>query len=1501
MKEIQHQTKRTPEPLDVPNLVEIQLNSYSWFLREGLRDLFRSFSPIFDFTGNLSLELLDFSLGDPKYSVEQCRYRDMTTYQAPIKVRVRLTAAGKEVIESEVYLGDLPLMTDKGTFVINGAERVVVSQLARSPGVYFKDTLDFSGRVLYFATIIPSPGAWIDIETDASDMITVRVAQTKKFPLTTLLRALNLFESACPASEVLPAAEAVGRKLAADFVDKDTGEVLFEAGAKVDARMAKKVQSAGVEVEIEGHACSTTPEILDLFSTKVTVKLTNADSLVGLRPVKEIKDRSGQVVVKAGEKISADAAKEVQGLKLKSLKLYLVNRYIDVTLDQDPTHDMEEALIDIYHRIRPGDPATRESAMSLMHSYFFDTRRYDLARVGRYKLNKKLGLSLPEHVRAVTREDIVKIMHYIIGLSEAGSLVMQLNSPNLTKRMGELEDAVQAEVKGAGKDDTKPGGRAYDLKENLELLRNIKLGDLITEAKLRELRELLSLIPNGSRLISDTPAELYAETAIRLTSCATDDIDHLENKRVRSVGELLQDQLRMGFLRMEKVAKERMTSLDPENVLPQVILSVKPISASIKSFFGSSQLSQFMDQTNPLAELTHKRRLSALGPGGLSRQSAKLEVRDVHYSHYGRICPIETPEGPNIGLIGSMAIHAKIDEYGFLRSPYRVVKNGKVTNDVVYMSADEESQEYISPANTPINPDTGEFVTPTVLVRHENTYPEVPSNKVTYVDVSPMQIMSVAAALIPFLENDDANRALMGSNMQRQAVPLLRAEAPLVKTGVEYRAARDSGAMVTAKRAGTVVRSTAEEIFIEAEDGTVDEYRLLNLLRSNQATCVTQTPIVKQGKRVREGEVIADGPCTAQGQMALGQNVLVAFVPWNGYNYEDAVLISRRLVKDDTYTSIHVEKYETEARDTKLGPEDITRDIPNVGEDVLKDLDSNGVVRVGAEVRPEDILVGKVAPKGQGELTAEERLIIAIFGKKAEETRDVSLRVPHGETGTVVDVKVFSRFKYKCSQCETIFDFSKKPDKMLCERCDGELVREAGDELLAGVNQLVRVYIAQKRKVMEGDKMAGRHGNKGVISKILPEEDMPFLPDGTPVDMVLNPLGVPSRMNIGQVLETHQGWVGHLLNCSFRNPIFQGASEAEILADMGVLAWRLRIGVLRSYVKELGLDIEIADEKEVETTVKHILTGLEEATSDELAEKVQPIVDLYNRAIEDLKRHVKTLDAAETEALSVKLAGPVAVDDPLEMRQALSEGLRIENEARIASQEPEPEEAEDTEESEEEEQEVVIPFVGDKPPKKFDYDALVHVIEDNVRKRTGFDGDTGKCTLFDGRTGQQFSQDVAIGHIYMMKLAHLVEDKIHARSTGPYSLVTQQPLGGKAQFGGQRFGEMEVWALEAYGAAYTLQEILTIKSDDVQGRVKTYESIVKGDSILEPGVPESFKILINELQSLGLKVTVEDDRERVIDLKDTEEEMPDGREGGAITARRRRKVLELREDFNGRR
>lgn len=1505
MKEIQHRTKRTPGIIDIPNLVEIQLDSYKWFLREGLRELFHSFSPIYDFTGNLSLELVDYTLGDPKYSVEECRNRDMT-YEAPIKVKVRLQAKEGEVIESEVYLGDLPLMTERGTFVINGAERVVVSQLARSSGVYFKDTLDFSGRVLYFATIIPNEGAWVDIESDANDVISVRVGQTKKFPLTTLLRALNAFPQACPVTEMLPARETLGRTLVEPIVDVETGEVLIDAGKTLTDKLLAKLEGHKLPekaaVAAESTPCDTTGEILELYSKKKKLKNPTRDQLRGRRLSHEIIDpKTQKVVVKAYAKITEEAAKKVENLKLEEVEILDTNRYVEATIDQDGANSKEEALIDIYHKVRPGDPATRDSAKSLLNSIFFDTRRYDLARVGRYKLNKKLGLNLPESVRTLTKEDLLKVIDYIIGLSESGALVTHLIVSRLHSRIPELEKAVKDAAKTATTEEKAEDGKISRLKENLEVLRSLKLGSILTEQKIKGIKELLDLIPNGRRLVAETPAELFPEeTAVRLSPCDTDDIDHLENKRVRSVGELLQSQLRMGFLRMEKVAKERMTSLDPESVIPQVILSVKPVSASIKSFFGSSQLSQFMDQTNPLAELTHKRRLSALGPGGLSRQSAKLEVRDVHHSHYGRICPIETPEGPNIGLIGSMAIHAKIDEYGFIRSPYRVVKNGRVTNEIVFIPADEDDEEYIAPANTLIDEKTGKFLTDTVLVRHENFYPQVPSDKVTYVDIAPMQIMSVATAMIPFLENDDANRALMGSNMQRQAVPLLRADAPLVKTGVESRAARDSKAVIVSKHDGVVKSVTAEKILVEAMDGQVDEYHLLNMLRSNQATCVTQKPIVKAGKRVRAGQVIADGPSTDGGELALGQNVLCTFMPWHGYNYEDAILLSERMVIDDVYTSIHIEKYETEARDTKLGPEEITRDIPNIGEDMLKDLDENGIIRIGAEVRPEDILVGKVAPKGQGELTAEERLIIAIFGKKAEETRDVSLRVPHGETGKVVDVKVFSRFKYKCTRCATVYNFSKKPERTLCERCDGELSREPGDELPAGVNQLVRVYIAQKRKVMEGDKMAGRHGNKGVISKILPMEDMPYLPDGTPVDIVLNPLGVPSRMNIGQILETHLGIVGKELGVSFRNPIFQGAVEREILADLDIMAWKLKLKALKRYVtSDLKFEIEFPEVDKLQSMLDQALKNVQEVSKQaDLDAVMTPFYDAWDSCIERIRTKISEFDARDLEILSAEVGASPVVDDPMAVAESL-----VEDESEDETEEGEEAEAKPKDEG-------PLPYAGETAPKDYDITEIIDCIIDNVMQRVGLeevreekaDGSvkrhlSGKMQLYDGLTGVPFNQPSTVGFIYMLKLAHLVEDKIHARSTGPYSLVTQQPLGGKAQFGGQRFGEMEVWALEAYGAAYTLQEILTIKSDDVLGRVKTYESIVKGDSMLEPGVPESFKILVNELQSLGLKVTVEDDRERAIDLKDHDDEFGEGDGAGRITAKRKQKALELKEDF----
>ncbi len=1401
MKEIQHASKKTAHVVDIPNLVELQLDSYRWFLEEGLKELFDSFSPIYDFTGNTSISLTDFTLGEPKYTVDECRDRDMT-FESPIKAKVQLTQANKEMIESEVYLGDLPLMTDKGTFVINGAERVVVSQLARSPGVYFKDNLDFSGRVLYYATIIPSEGAWVDVESDASEVVTVRIGQTRKFPLTTLLRALNAFAVASvpvemsidDAREKLWIYKSVDAEqgiqsvqdyilpmaLVDSLVERKTGEVLFEAGARIVATRADREREESyntgdryVSLEEIGERfpgstvlrlqspCDSTADIVKLFSTRVTLENPTAEDLVGKRAAYDILDSKGEkTLVRAFHKIDKTAANAILKANPGHVDVYVAHRYVEATLDQDAAHHQAEALLDIYKKIRPGDPATPESARNLLQSIFYDSRRYDLAKVGRYKLNKKLGQALPLTARTLTREDLVSILRYMVNLSE-----------------------------GTG---------------------------------------------------------------------TTDDIDHLENKRVRSVGELLYSQLRMGFLRMEKVAKERMTSLDSDNIIPQVILSVKPISASIKSFFGSSQLSQFMDQTNPLSELTSKRRLSALGPGGLSRQSAKLEVRDVHHSHYGRICPIETPEGPNIGLIGSMAIHARVDPFGFLETPYRKVKKGVVTTEIEYMTADVDHRYHIAPGNEPLD-EHGRFIHDHVQVRHEDAYPVVRPEQVELMDVSPMQIVSVATAMIPFLENDDANRALMGANMQRQAVPTLRPDAPLVKTGVEKRAARDSGAVIIARRPGTVKRVTAEQIVVETEDGRLDTYRLLNMLRSNQATCITQRPIVNKGQRVRKGQVMADGPCTDNGELALGQNVLVAFMPWGGYNYEDAVLLSERLVKDDVFTSIHIEKFEKEARDTKLGPEEITRDIPNVGEDMLKDLDENGIIRIGAEVRPEDILVGEVAPKGQGELTAEERLIIAIFGKKAEETRDVSLRVPHGEKGKVVDVKVFSRFKYQCVRCKTIYNFSKRPDRTVCERCDGDMVRLPSDELNAGVNQLVRVYIAQKRKVMEGDKMAGRHGNKGVISKILPEEDMPFLPDGTPVDIVLNPLGVPSRMNIGQILETHLGLVGKHLNCSFVNPAFEGSTEADILGELDRLAAHLRRRTLENYVNselEMGLQFE------------------EDAAPEQMLEQVT--------------NELKSYKGGRLEHISRIVAGPPvtsAVQMELDTHKTVDGGPETEDESpeAVPSPEAEPE---------------PIDWSKDDLPvdKKFDYSAVVERIQRNAWSRSGIDPATGKCQVRNGLTGEAFNHQVTVGYIYMLKLAHLVDDKIHARSTGPYSLVTQQPLGGKAQFGGQRFGEMEVWALEAYGAAYTLQEILTIKSDDVLGRVKTYESIVKGDSMLEPGVPESFKILVNELQSLGLKVAVEDENDKEIDLKDRDDDIDPNEDPMKAAARRRRRIMELQED-----
>lgn len=1170
-KRVRMSYSRIEEILELPDLIEVQKESYKWFIEEGLKEVFEDISPIQDYTGNLILEFVDYYIGkEPKYTEEEARERD-ATYSAPLKVKVRLiNKETGEVKEQEVFMGDFPLMTKKGTFIINGAERVVVSQLVRSPGVYYSEEIDKSGKRLYSATVIPNRGAWLEYETDSNDIVYVRIDRTRKLPITTLLRAL---------------------------------------GYKTDA------------------------EILELL----------------------------------GE-----------------------SEHILKTLEKDNTSSDEEALIEIYKRLRPGEPPTVESAQSLLKNLFFEPRRYDLAKVGRYKFNKKLAL----YNRIIGKRAATDIVD-----EETGELFVSQGEKITRDKAIEIENSgikVVDVLTDEGKVVRVIGNhfvssKAFDLPFSLE---ELGLKEKVYYPVMKELidtyddpEELKEAIKERIRELS--PKHIIVEDIIATINYqfglfngigSTDDIDHLGNRRLRSVGELLQNQFRIGLSRMERVVRERMTIQDLDVATPQALINIRPIVAAIKEFFGSSQLSQFMDQTNPLAELTHKRRMSALGPGGLSRDRAGFEVRDVHNSHYGRMCPIETPEGPNIGLITSLATYARINEYGFLEAPYRKVdkERGVVLNEVEYLTADLEDEFIIAQSSEPLD-EENRFVNKRVIARGKDGNIDIyPSSEVDYMDVSPKQIVSVGTAMIPFLENDDANRALMGANMQRQAVPLLKTEAPIIGTGIEYKAARDSGVVVIAKHSGVVTRVSSDEILIKRDDnGQIDRYKLLKFKRSNQGTTINQRPIVKKGERVKEGEVIADGPSTDLGEIALGKNLLVAFMTWEGYNYEDAILISERLVIDDTLTSIHIEEYESEARDTKLGPEEITRDIPNVGEDMLKNLDENGIIRIGAEVKSGDILVGKVTPKGETELTAEERLLRAIFGEKAREVRDTSLRVPHGESGIVVDVKVFSR--------------------------------ENGDELAPGVNKMVRVYVATKRKISVGDKMAGRHGNKGVISRILPVEDMPYLPDGTPVDVVLNPLGVPSRMNLGQVLEVHLGLAAKKLGWHVATPVFDGASDQDII-----------------------------------------------------------------------------------EAL--EMAGY---------------------------------------------------------PK------------------------SGKIMLRDGRTGEYFDNPVTVGYMYMLKLHHLVDDKIHARSTGPYSLVTQQPLGGKAQFGGQRFGEMEVWALEAYGAAHTLQELLTVKSDDVVGRVKTYEAIVKGENIPEPGIPESFKVLIKELQSLALDVKVLSEEEDEIEIEESIDDIDD--------------------------
>ena len=1204
---------RRKEVLEMPNLIEIQKNSYKWFLDEGLKEVFDDISPISDYSGHLSLEFVDFELceEDVKYSIEKCKERD-ATYAAPLKVKVRLYNKEKEEIsEHEIFMGDLPLMTETGTFVINGAERVIVSQLVRSPGIYYGIGHDKIGKKLYSCTVIPNRGAWLEYETDSNDVFYVRVDRTRKVPITVLLRALGL---------------------------------------------------------------GTNDEIREVFGDE--------------------------------PKIEASFAK-------------------------DTSENYQEGLLELYKKIRPGEPLSVESAESLINAMFFDPRRYDLAKVGRYKFNKKLllrnrirGHELAEDVVDTTTGEILATAGTKV-TAELADLIQNSAVPYvyiqteerkvkvLSSMMVELTHYVDCDAKELGVTELVYYPVLAQILEEYS-----QDPEALAEAIRKNVHELIPKHITKEDILASINYNMHLEYGIG----NEDDIDHLGNRRIRAVGELLQNQYRIGVSRLERVVRERMTTHDAEEISPQVLINIKPVQTAVKEFFGSSQLSQFMDQNNPLGELTHKRRLSALGPGGLSRDRAGFEVRDVHYSHYGRMCPIETPEGPNIGLINSLASYAKINEYGFIEAPYRKIdktdpENPRVTNEVVYMTADEEDNYHVAQANSELD-EEGHFVNANVSGRYLDETSEYPKTVFEYMDVSPQMVFSVATALIPFLQNDDANRALMGSNMQRQAVPLLTTEAPVVGTGIEVKAAVDSGVCVVAKKSGTIDYVCSNLIRMTADDGEKIEYHLTKFSRSNQSNCYNQRPIVFKGDHVEAGQVIADGPSTSEGELALGKNPLIGFMTWEGYNYEDAVLLSERLVMDDVYTSIHIEEYEAEARDTKLGPEEITRDVPGVGDEALKDLDDRGIIRVGAEVRAGDILVGKVTPKGETELTAEERLLRAIFGEKAREVRDTSLKVPHGEYGIIVDAKVFTR--------------------------------ENGDELSPGVNQAVRIYIAQKRKISVGDKMAGRHGNKGVVSRVLPVEDMPYLPNGRPLDIVLNPLGVPSRMNIGQVLEIHLSLAAKALGFNVATPIFNGANEKDI-QDTLELA--------NDYV---NLEWDEFKEKHGEELLPEVLDYLYE-----------------NRD-----------------------------------HRKLWKGVPISKE--------------------------------------------------------------GKVRLRDGRTGEEFDSMVTIGHMHYLKLHHLVDDKIHARSTGPYSLVTQQPLGGKAQFGGQRFGEMEVWALEAYGASYTLQEILTVKSDDVVGRVKTYEAIIKGDNIPEPGIPESFKVLLKELQSLGLDVRVlrEDNTEveimETVDYSDTD-------------------------------
>lgn len=1318
MKVIQPSSKRFSRPLEVPNLIELQLNSYKWFLEEGLKELFKTFSPIYDYQQITFIELVSYSLAEPKYSIQECRDRDMT-FEAALKAVVRVGKKGDEFQESEVYLGDLPLMTEKGTFIINGREKVVVSQLIRSPGLFFEEGVDNSMQVVVSARIIPNEGPWLDVEADANDYVSMQLAQNKKFPLTELIKGLAAWEVG-RAKVSIAFSKAERRVLLEPLVDGDTGEVLVEAGTRLTTDLIEKVGSAHANtIVLTEMPLATNEDLIRYFTDIVEIDKPTASDLVGGTVLEDLFDGESLLIAK-GETINLQTATRIEKMNLDKIKIEMLLKFAKATLEKDSTTNAKEAVYEIYRKLRPGDTPNDESVKGLFSNQFFEVKRYDLGKVGRRFLNQKLGIDVKLDTRNLTAEDLAGILKSI--------------APYMDRKLDR------------------------------------------------------------------------------------DDIDDLRNKRVRSIGEQLQSQLRGGFSRMEKVARERMAAADQENPMPGILLSVKPVASSIKAFFSTSQLSQLMDQTNPLSEITIKRRLSALGTGGVQRANAKLEVRDVHRSHYGRICPIETPEGANIGLISQLTTLAHVDEYGFISTPYRKVTNGAVTDEIIYLTAQEETGLLVAPADT-VTLDDGTFVQKSLQVRsaggtyNNASYPIVDRERVDLMDIAPVQIISVATALIPFLENDDANRALMGANMQRQAVPLLRSERALVGTGYEPLVAVDSGAAVVAKAEGTVEFVTAKQITVRRADGTLDSYELMHLAQSNKSTCFTHRPVVVPGQFVLKGDPLADGACCDNGNLALGRNLLVAFMPWNGYNYEDAILISERLVKDDVYTSIHIERHETEAVDTKLGPEEITRDIPNVGEEALRDLDENGIIRVGAEVRPEDILVGKVAPKGQVDLTAEERLIIAIFGKKAEETRDVSLRLPHGEKGTVVDVKVFSRFNYISQPSGILYKESKRREHLECDRTGEPLVEIEKDELAAGVNMSVQIFTATKRKLMVGDKMAGRHGNKGVISKVLPVEDMPYLNDGTPVDIVLNPLGVPSRMNIGQILETHLGYVGKHLGIEYKCPAFEGATEKEILGEMDKLAHHMRSTILTHYVnRDLGLAVKLAESESWEEQLSKVKSALKE---------------LDGPSIETLSRILAATPTGSIEKL--------------------------------------------LEQAEGDEEPVVEPMGPPANLSEEAYDEIIEKIRANTFERAGIEPHSCKSVVRDGLTGDRLPNPITVGTIYMLKLEHLVDEKIHARSTGPYSLVTQQPLGGKAQFGGQRFGEMEVWALEAYGAAYTLQELLTIKSDDVNGRVKAYESIVKGDTIGEPGVPESFKILVNELRSLCLKVTVENADSREIQLKDLDE------------------------------